>query len=980
MINKPRSLVNKPLKFKGFWLNLGELFDTLVFKGYIIKHFDVRTQYQILIKLRYNVDTFAMLGRQFSFKYENYSDDFNFNSFNDIISSRLDIALDNYGITEADVVLLQIEYREVFYGDLEKLKIEGLKHVISNTDYNKVRNISPFFPLSFDLIEYGKPLKSVISNNIVQSVLTLTNKVNNAGYIDFIEFFNKNNSLLPDKVKAIPFHSKQLFFQRIVNGIDFIIVIDIINPTKYIKKAYSITGVFLGEVEDTNIGNNVNQRKFGNYTFLIKDNSIIFSEKNNVLAAIKRNKSFVETNAIIEDIRIGVIDLETFTVYTNGLTLAKVYTIGFFTNLDSKPILYYIDTKTLNSEEIVLMCINEMLRSKYSGITFYAHNFGKFDCVFILKTILDYNKQIIDNPYAVEVNTVKSKDPYVLKTVCRDDIILKLTIKRKVDGVTHSVSILDSYRILSEKLSKLCAKYEVEESKGFFPYDFATKNNLTYIGETPNKNYYGYSITQKEYNNLKKEVWNFKEESLSYLSKDLISLYQILKKVNRALFLDFNLKMTNCLTVSKMSYEIFSKDYLSVDKPIPLINKKEIYRDIKLGYYGGNTEVYKPYGENLYYYDVNSLYPYVSLNDMVGLECHKQEYIDKSANLNELFGFFYCDIEAPKDNYLGILPVRTKTGIIFPVGRWSGMYFSEELKYAVENGYVINIIWGYKFNRVSNLFTKYVEDLYKMKSYPNNVTQKNLAKSLLNNLIGRFGMDISKPITEIVDSKTFNEISLTRKITAEKRITDDSILVTYTPELDESVCYNFNIDFRKALQSIESHKNNTFEGVSIPIAAATTAYGRIHITKIKNKILKMGGNIYYSDTDSIVTDIELPTNMVDPKELGKLKLEHKVARGYFISSKTYCVCLFEPDKDGNAVIKKAKGLNSITLEESDYIKLYKGSNIKTGIKTYSTTDYSLGSVVISNKPLTLNADSYTKRTKIYKDNIWIDTKPLIYTI
>ncbi len=83
----------------------------------------------------------------------------------------------------------------------------------------------------------------------------------------------------------------------------------------------------------------------------------------------------------------------------------------------------------------------------------------------------------------------------------------------------------------------------------------------------------------------------------------MISLYQVLKKVNRSLFLDFNVKMTNCLTVSKMSYEIFSKDYLSVDKPIPLINKKAIYRDIKLGYYGGMTEVYKPYGENLYYYD-----------------------------------------------------------------------------------------------------------------------------------------------------------------------------------------------------------------------------------------------------------------------------------------------------------------------------------------------------------------------------------------
>lgn len=647
MVSKLQSSINKPLKFKGFWIKLAELFDIIEFKRYIIKNLVVRTQYQILVKIKYNVDEFAMLGRQFSFYYENYSDEFSFNAFNKVISSRLNIALDNYGITESDVLQIRIQYREVFYGELEKLKTDGVRRMVSKNEYTKIRKISPYFPLSTDLVDYGIPLKTVISDNIVKCVLTLTNN------LDFIEFFNKNNSFLPDKVKSTSFHSNHLFFQRHVNGVDVILVIDIIN-SKRIKKAYTTEGVFLGEVEDTSIDDNVLLRKFGNYTFLIKDKAISFSEVKNDLTPITKRFS-IDSNAIIEDTRIGVIDLETYTVFNKGVKLAKVYAIGFFTNLDIKPVLYYIEVNTLNSEEIVIKCIDEMLRPKYSGITFYAHNFGKFDSVFILKTLSEFNKQIIDNPY-------------ILKPVCRDDILLKLVIKRKVDGVMHSVSILDSYRILTEKLSDLCTKYDVSESKGYFPYAFATKNNLFYIGETPSKKYYGDSVTLEVYKDLKKDVWDFKLESLSYLSKDLISLYQILQKVNKALFLDFNVKMSNCLTVSKMSYEIFSKYYLSVDKPIPHINKKSIYRDIKLGYYGGNTEVYKPYGENLYYYDVNSLYPYVSLNDMVGLECYRQEYINEKANLNELFGFFYCDIQAPKDNYLGILPVRTMTGIIFPTG------------------------------------------------------------------------------------------------------------------------------------------------------------------------------------------------------------------------------------------------------------------------------------------------------------------------
>ena len=32
---------------------------------------------------------------------------------------------------------------------------------------------------------------------------------------------------------------------------------------------------------------------------------------------------------------------------------------------------------------------------------------------------------------------------------------------------------------------------------------------------------------------------------------------------------------------------------------------------IRRGYYGGHADTYKPYGDNLYYYDVNSLYPFV---------------------------------------------------------------------------------------------------------------------------------------------------------------------------------------------------------------------------------------------------------------------------------------------------------------------------------------------------------------------------------
>ena len=82
-------------------------------------------------------------------------------------------------------------------------------------------------------------------------------------------------------------------------------------------------------------------------------------------------------------------------------------------------------------------------------------------------------------------------------------------------------------------------------------------------------------------------------------------------------------------------------------------------------------------GENLYYYDVNSLYPFASLYDMPGLLCTKVTcYIDKY-NIDDLFGLFYCKIEAPLDLYLGLLPIRVNLGIELPVASWQGWYFSE---------------------------------------------------------------------------------------------------------------------------------------------------------------------------------------------------------------------------------------------------------------------------------------------------------------
>lgn len=82
------------------------------------------------------------------------------------------------------------------------------------------------------------------------------------------------------------------------------------------------------------------------------------------------------------------------------------------------------------------------------------------------------------------------------------------------------------------------------------------------------------------------------------------------------------------------------------------------------------------------------------------------------------------------------------------------------------------------------------------------------------------------------------------------------MLVSYLPEINKKLCDSINIDVTKArnydLLGGTNNDNiidieNTYPSVSIAISAAVTAYGRIHITKIKKKILELGGNLYYSN-------------------------------------------------------------------------------------------------------------------------------------
>lgn len=956
-------------------------FNLDIFRSVLLDNLRKDVVYSMLFKIKYDDGSFGMAAKQIPFKLDSTKEDESINILFDDIVILLNNFMDKYNVSGME--LLQLLY--IVTWDIPELKLKNINNIPLNKEFFNIRDTrkefnSNILPLTSDLAYYGKLLSSETAFTYLQKInankVIVKQEPEDFSEVDSIYLYNDTNIIINKKINDV-----------------------------FYRDVYSAnSGILFFTCKDVIKDANTFSRTIGNSVFIISSNKVtdIFNHKE--LSAIKY---YDPTYKASSNPFIGTIDLETY-VDTDGYS--KVYALGFYSNshknMKQSPTLYYLSSYS-NSSELVLDCIDNMLVSKYNGYTFYAHNFGGFDAIFILKILK-------------EANINKGFEYYKIKHTFRDNKILDMEIKTTVEtrklvskkikkdgknvivqveevyNPTYTICIVDSYSLLSGSLYNLSRSFNLEVTKGYFPHAFVNRDTLSYVGNTPDFKYYdvidqkviddkfGGDIVKYEkykvennlidildYNGFFKDNWNLKDECLSYLNKDLLSLYNIMDTFNKYVYLNYGLQMTNSLTISRLALNIYLKKYLK-DHKIPII-RKNMYNDIKKAYFGGITEVYKPYGKNLYYYDVNSLYPFAALNAMPGIHCTYIEDLNyKGIELKDLFGFFYCEIETNND-YLGLLPVHNNLELIMPNGKWKGWYFTEELKFAAEHGYKIKVIKGYNFNKETDIFNEYVNDLYKIKSISKG-SNRVIIKSLLNNLLGRFGININKPVSEIVNKDKLNLLLSTSEVLSPINITDEDLLVTYYPDISKSICEWHQLDYIKVLNSKHAkdlEKDKEFKDVSLVIAAAVTSYARVYMSKIKLDILNKGGLIYYTDTDSIVTDKPIDKNLIGDG-LGQFKLEYLVKKGYFISSKTYCLVL-----NDRSVIIKTKGLNNNSLTLNDFKNMYKGINVK-GVKKYSIVNYTKGSVVIDKKDIYLNYNSYRKREKIYQDKKWVNTKPLYY--
>lgn len=862
-------------------------------------------------------------------------------SLHTVLHRRLENSLDKYNYSYGDVGIIQLIIYDIGISTKKfKLNLNSLGESKDLVNSKKLMDNFKLLPQSFKDYNFGVKLLKTIIDQHISSITLLDGSV-----IDMSKIISKYSGNNIKLLSSIEVYQKE----------DDIIFVDYKDENNRIINVYNKNGMFISNVEEHSFGSYF-IRSIGN-TKLYIDNRGVFRKDIDIKfhSVYPYKITGLQSKMSQPDFRFGVLDLET---YKND-DISKVYALGFYTKDNMN--MFYIE-KNMSSDELIMRCLDSMISHKYTGYTFYIHNMTHFDIYFIFKILLSHPEK------------------YQNKVTWRDGTIIGIHISKKIKGKTYSISLVDSLNLLKSDLNTLCKTFGTSVSKLKFPYDFVDINKLFYKGKKPDIWFYD-KITLEDYYKIPKENWDLKSETLHYLEYDLLSLFEVMRKFSLQIFVDYRCYLTKSLTISSLAMDIFLRRFY--DNNIPLIKQKSVYNDIKKSYYGGVTEVFKPYGENLYHYDVNSLYPFVALNDMPGLECTYTDNINKNIeNMGDnMFGFYLCEIVTPDDDYLGLIPTRYQDRLVLGLGNIKGWYFSEELKFAHENGYKIKIISGYTFNRVKDVFTKYIKELYIIKQTTNDPVVKQTVKSLLNNLLGRFGLDIEKYVTTVLTEEELLELLKVKDVKGIKYFEDIGlVIVNHSRDISRHLCTESGLNYGELLfnqnkSSVTSLKEDNYHDVSVAISSAVTSYARIYMNKIKLDIMNKGGNLFYTDTDSLVTDIELDKSLVG-NELGQFKLEHIVEKGYYISNKTYA---FTTNKKGKTkVIIKSKGLDNENLNFGVFDSLYKGESIIAN-KYYSKRDFGKGSVTIKNiSPVTLDPFSYTKRIKIFENGKWVDTKPIYF--
>lgn len=322
----------------------------------------------------------------------------------------------------------------------------------------------------------------------------------------------------------------------------------------------------------------------------------------------------------------------------------------------------------------------------------------------------------------------------------------------------------------------------------------------------------------------------FAPESMEYNRNDCMGLYEVLTKF-------FGVFSTTADTVASFAMSVFRSGYLKnlLSQPSRIVEDF-----IRAGYFGGRCEIFRWDEAELSKMDVNSLYPFAMMGTV------PVEFIRRTRAIpddDRRIGFYWAEVSYP-ESYLPVLPALIHSRLFFPVGRFRGVFSSMELREADRDGAAIRVIKGCEFE-ADSIFGEFVDEVFKLRVAAKRAGDEAkcyVYKKVMNSLYGKFGEGREKRVF-ILDPGT-----------------------AVLDPLDESSpkVWPYGVPGSGIAYYLRESKS---PHILPHISAAITSRARL----ITREWLRRAGRIWYTDTDSIFTDTEMPESL----DLGALKCEGK---------------------------------------------------------------------------------------------------------
>lgn len=438
----------------------------------------------------------------------------------------------------------------------------------------------------------------------------------------------------------------------------------------------------------------------------------------------------------------------------------------------------------------------------------------------------------------------------------------------------------------------------------------------------------------------------YKKQWMEYCVNDCLALAEILDMFNKTIS-----DLGGCIgaTIASTAMMTFRKRFLKQDLPTYF----EWNDFIKKGYYGGRVEIFNMYamecGKPYYYYDCNSEFPSVMYSNIFPVSKPRRVCYKEPDDCIGKCGIMECKVKAPPDLDIPLLPFRSPDGkLLFPLGTWTGAYEFSLIEKALLYGYEIKPLRTIEF-KGEPLFKDYVGTLYPLKQQAEDGAMRETIKYLLNSLYGKFA---ERPNWEEV-------------------ITDPKESMHGALPFDNEFGYCLKKTFRNSAYHLPA------------ISARVTALAQLKLYEMFEKIQRIGGTVYYCDTDSVITDVILPTS----SELGDwkrgVKAEDKqnydLAEAVFLAPKAYCLKLYKTDQECRTVMKGFSKYMKKHMTIQDFINALPPKNILEPFIEYRVQPASFKEIAVRNldgfctivKPRSIQ-QIYNKR-EILND---LSTKPL----